>query len=126
MVEPRRGDRSAGFFRPVGALSWVRPRSGASRPARLSSRRSPANLCRSSGPILEYDPPRRFVYKWGREPQSTVEIDLKEVEEGSLITARETGYHNDSEGWERCLDCASGWGEALTLLKFYLEHGLIY
>lgn len=24
------------------------------------------------------------------------------------------------------LECAAGWGEAITLLKFYLEHGLIY
>jgi uncharacterized protein YndB with AHSA1/START domain len=81
---------------------------------------------RSGGPILEYSPPRRFVYKWGREPQSTVEIDLEEFEGSTLITARETGYFNDKDGWARCLDCASGWGEALTLLKFYLEHGLTY
>jgi hypothetical protein len=24
------------------------------------------------------------------------------------------------------IGCATGWGEALTLLKFYLEHGLTY
>jgi hypothetical protein len=24
------------------------------------------------------------------------------------------------------LECASGWGEALTLLKFYIEKGLVY
>jgi len=24
------------------------------------------------------------------------------------------------------LECASGWGEALTLLKFYIEHGIVY
>ena len=81
---------------------------------------------KAGGPILEYDPPRRLVYKWGSEPPSTVEIDLVERGGGTLITARETGYLNTKEGWARCLDCASGWGEALTLLKFYLEHGHIY
>ena len=24
------------------------------------------------------------------------------------------------------LECAAGWGEALTLLKFYVEHGVVY
>ena len=24
------------------------------------------------------------------------------------------------------MECAAGWGEALTLLKFYLEHGVTY
>ena len=24
------------------------------------------------------------------------------------------------------MECATGWGEALALLKFYLEHGVVY
>ncbi len=24
------------------------------------------------------------------------------------------------------LECVGGWGEALTLLKFYIEHGIAY
>ncbi len=39
---------------------------------------------------------------------------------------RPTYYPNSPEGRGNMLDCASGWGEALTLLKFYLEHGIVY
>ena len=80
----------------------------------------------AGGPILEYRPPERFVYKWGSDPPSTVEIDLIEKDGGTLVTAREVGFANDRTGWDRCLDCATGWGEALTFLKFYLEDGALY
>ncbi len=39
---------------------------------------------------------------------------------------REHGYHDTQSGRAAFADCATGWGEALTLLRFYVEHGLRY
>ena len=36
------------------------------------------------------------------------------------------GTPNTPEGRDMILECASGWGEAATLLKFYIEHGVVY
>jgi uncharacterized protein YndB with AHSA1/START domain len=36
------------------------------------------------------------------------------------------GYPDTPEGWEQHMSCSTGWGEALTLLKYYVEHGLRY
>jgi hypothetical protein len=56
---------------------------------------------------------------------STVEITFEHVEGGTL-KVREYGYPNTPEGLRAMLNCAAGWGAALTLWKFYLEHGIRY
>jgi hypothetical protein len=43
-----------------------------------------------------------------------------------VVHLTEKGYTNTPGGRRNMLECASGWGEALTLLKFYLEHGVTY
>ncbi len=53
-------------------------------------------------------------------------MDFIEVKEGTVVSVKEHGYQDSTEGHVRCLECATGWGEALTLLKFYVEHGLRY
>jgi len=54
-------------------------------------------------------------------------IDLLEaVEKGTVLTLTESGYKDTPEGLAMILECASGWGEAITLLKFYMEHGVVY
>ncbi|MFX0206756.1 MAG: hypothetical protein ACFFDT_12285 [Candidatus Hodarchaeota archaeon] len=55
-----------------------------------------------------------------------IPIDFQEIEEGTVVCVKEYGYADTVEGHHRCLECATGWGEALTLLKFYSEHGLRY
>jgi len=81
------------------------------------------------GPVLEAVKPRRFVFQWRPEDESyatTVEVDFTPTEEGTVVRLREYGYR-DTLTSQRCqLDCAAGWGEALTLLKFYVEHGHRY
>lgn len=77
-------------------------------------------------PIIEVKIPERFVFKWWDDYYTTVELDFEEVEEGTKVTVREYGYQNTKEGRRRCLECATGWGEALTLVKFYVEHNLRY
>ena len=77
-------------------------------------------------PILEANIPERFVFQWWNDHLTTVEMDFKEVKDGTVIELKETGYADTPEGHRRCLECATGWGEALTLLKFYVEHGIRY
>ncbi len=82
-----------------------------------------------NGFVLEAIPPKRFVFQWHPdtpEYATTVEINIEPIEGGTIVRLREYGY-NDSESSSRAmLNCAVGWGEALTLLKFYLEHGIHY
>lgn len=80
----------------------------------------------AEGPILELKVPERFVFQWWSDPSTTVEIDFKEVEDGTVVELKEHGCEDSQEGHRRCLECAAGWGEALTLLKFYVEHGITY
>ena len=43
---------------------------------------------------------------------------------GTIVRLREAGYYNTPSGIRSMVECAAGWGEALTLLKFYVEHGI--
>jgi uncharacterized protein YndB with AHSA1/START domain len=81
------------------------------------------------GTVLEAREPERFVFEWHPDNPSyatTVEIDFEESEGGTIIRLREHGYRDTPEGLRQMLDCAGGWGEALTLWKFWLEHGIRY
>jgi uncharacterized protein YndB with AHSA1/START domain len=81
------------------------------------------------GPVLEAIPPQRFVFQWHPDLPSyatTVEINLKPSEDGTIVSLREHGFAETASGRNAMINCATGWGEALTLLKFYLEHGVHY
>jgi uncharacterized protein YndB with AHSA1/START domain len=81
------------------------------------------------GPVLEAVPNGRLVFQW--TPRSdpgatatTVAFDLKARGPGTVITVTEWGYSTSEEDLAAYVQCAAGWGEALTLLKIYLEHGI--
>ena len=76
--------------------------------------------------VLACDKPKLFAFEWGSIMVSTVEFHLASQYGGTVITLKEYGYPNTENGLSNMLDCASGWGEALTLMKFYLEHGIVY
>jgi len=79
------------------------------------------------GKVLELERPRLFSFHWGPEQSATtVRFELSEKEGGTVVTLTEDGYRDTSDGRAMILECASGWGEALTLLKFYIEHGITY
>jgi hypothetical protein len=48
---------------------------------------------------------------------------MEPYKEGTLLILEEHGY--TAKDIKSCISCAVGWGEAMTLLKVYLEHGLI-
>lgn len=81
------------------------------------------------GPVLEARRPERFVFQWhpdGPDYATTVEIDFEPVEAGTVVRLRESGFRDTPSGRQALVNCAAGWGEALTLLKFYVENGLRY
>jgi uncharacterized protein YndB with AHSA1/START domain len=79
------------------------------------------------GKTLEAERPNRFTFQWGAEDKATkVSFELAEKDGGTVVTLTEDGYKDIPEARAMIMECASGWGEALTLLKFYLEHGIIY
>jgi uncharacterized protein YndB with AHSA1/START domain len=81
------------------------------------------------GPVLEARRPERFVFQWSPDDSSyliPVEIDFEPCDEGTVIRVRQHGHRDTPNGWQTLIQCASGWGEALTLWKFYVEHGIRY
>ena len=83
----------------------------------------------AEGTVVKAVRPELFAFQWypvGRETPTTVEFALEPAFGGSVVKLRECGYPDTREGRAMILECAAGWGEALTLLKFYLEHGIVY
>ena len=81
------------------------------------------------GPILKAERPRRFFFQWHPDnPKyaTTVEIRFEAVRDGTVVHLREYGYEDTPEGRRAMLWCATGWGEALILMKIYLEHEIRY
>ena len=81
------------------------------------------------GSVLEAIPGERFVFQWHPDVPdypTTVEINLTFKDGGTIVSLREHGFAATPSGLQAMVDCATGWGEALTLLKFYLEYGLHY
>jgi hypothetical protein len=54
-----------------------------------------------------------------------VSFKLIDYKNGTLVQLDEIGYVNTEHDIVACIDCAIGWGEALTLLKIYLEYGIV-
>ena len=88
----------------------------------------PDNLtAEDGGLVLEAVPAQRFVFQWhpdSPEYVTTVEINFRSSENGTIVSLREYGFADTPCGRTAMLNCATGWGEALTLLKFYIEHGI--
>lgn len=78
------------------------------------------------GPILKAKPNECFVFEWSPgEGATTVAFSLKEYRDGTRVQLEESGYSMSASDLGACIGCAAGWGEALTLLKIYLEHGIV-
>jgi len=83
----------------------------------------------SEGPVLEADRPKRFVFQWKVDTDSymtTVQIDFQKVAEGTIVRLVEQGYDDTPTGLKDMLARAAGWGEALTVMKYFVEHGVTY
>lgn len=79
------------------------------------------------GPVLEAVPPRRFVFQWTPgDTTTTVAFEVSPRGTGTLVMVTEWGHTTSAADLEALVQCAAGWGEALTLLKVYLEQGITY
>ena len=78
------------------------------------------------GRVIEASRPERFVFEWGSDKPTRITMILSEQSGGTVLRLTEQGHTNDAKGRAIALECAAGWGEAITLLKFYLEHGITY
>lgn len=82
------------------------------------------------GRVLEASRPSRLAFEWHgqglEEPPTTVEVDFEEHPDGTVVRLREHGYLDTASGRKGFASCSEGWGQALALLKFYVEHGLRY
>lgn len=79
------------------------------------------------GKVLEAKRPELFSFEWGSEGRATtIRMALSPVANGTVLTVTESGYRDTHDSIAMMLECASGWGEAVTLLKFYIEHGIVY
>src|SRR5690242_7129928 len=57
----------------------------------------------NSGPVLDAERPERFVFQWkvdSGDYNTTVEIDFKPVEEGTLVKLIEYGYEDSPIGMQ--------------------------
>jgi uncharacterized protein YndB with AHSA1/START domain len=82
----------------------------------------------AAGEVHEAKPPGRFVFDWDSadERPTTVEMDFEAVDGGTVMRLREFGFSDGARGEQALAREASGWGEAMTLAKFRVEHGLRY
>ena len=79
------------------------------------------------GAILEFKKNRKLRFQWfPSSSPSVVEINLKPLGAGTFVELVEKGCASKIGDLKTLIGCATGWGEALTLLKFYLEYGVKY
>ena len=87
----------------------------------------------STVPVYEAERPRRIVFGWdgegppdgdGEPYLTSVEIDFVPEHGGTTVHLRDHGYRDTPAGRRANIDCAIGWGEALALMKVYVEHGI--
>jgi uncharacterized damage-inducible protein DinB/uncharacterized protein YndB with AHSA1/START domain len=73
--------------------------------------------------VVEAIRDRRVVFRWRPgDSWTTVALEIEPRGPGAVLTVTETGYVN----WRGYAECATGWGEALMLLKAHIEHGITY
>lgn len=79
------------------------------------------------GRVIEALPAELFSFTWhpDRPDYATiVEFTLEGEDDGTLMRVCERGFASTPEGLHAMVQSAAGWGEALTLLKMYLEHDI--
>jgi uncharacterized protein YndB with AHSA1/START domain len=80
-----------------------------------------------SGSVVEARRPDRFAFRWPVDSGSymtTVTIDIEAHEDGCVVRLVEGIYDDDDVGTQDMLNRATGWAQALTLMKFWVEHGV--
>lgn len=70
---------------------------------------------------------KHFAFRWHMTSKATtVSFELEPCGTGTMLTVTDEGYGSTERDLQICLSCATGWGEAMMMLKVYLEHGIVY
>jgi uncharacterized protein YndB with AHSA1/START domain len=73
------------------------------------------------GKVIDAKRPERFTYTWGEGDEATVvELTFEAAEGGTIVKVREHGFIK----MDSALGNSAGWGECLTLMKFWVERGM--
>ena len=82
----------------------------------------------AAGTVHEAVRPKRFVFDWdvGAGERAIAEFTIEPVSDGCVLRLREHGYADTASGHAALVREASGWGEAMTLIKLMAEHGIRY
>jgi len=81
------------------------------------------------GVVVKAEKPHVFAFQWrpyDKNIPTTITFALSEQFGGTVVDLTEDGYDDSEKSRAMILECASGWAEAVTLLKFYLEFGVVY
>jgi uncharacterized protein YndB with AHSA1/START domain len=81
------------------------------------------------GTILEVVENQKFSFTWHREfNPTTVTFNLNRLGEGTVLQLTDSGYDSQAMGPDLSgfAGCSVGWGELVTLLKVFIEHGITY
>ncbi len=119
----------------VGLNGWfctggeVDARPGGHIKFRWEDWRPDMGIIEDGGPVIEADRGKRFVFQWHPDDESyatLVKLTFEPHEDGTIMRVVESGFQDTPQGLRAMIGCATGWGEALTLLKFYVEHNIVY
>lgn len=79
------------------------------------------------GRVTAWEPGEVFAFEWDSGAERTaVTITVEPRGDGTIVRVEDAGYGSRPESVRALVECAVGWGEALTLLKFFAEHGVTY
>jgi uncharacterized protein YndB with AHSA1/START domain len=116
-----------GWSRWFTRRAEIEPRSGGRYRLEWESFGAERTTLTLEGPVVEWTEDEAFAFRWGSgESETLVRLEIRPRGAGTIVTVTETGYSRSDRDLLASLQCASGWGEALTLLKFWLEHGVTY
>ncbi|MGB5108045.1 MAG: SRPBCC domain-containing protein [Candidatus Zixiibacteriota bacterium] len=107
----------------------VDPRPGGEIVFRWKDRGPQKYTVNAEGKVHRAERPHIFVferYPVGREHPTIITFERKAQDDATVVSITESGYPNTPDGRAMILECASGWDEAVTLLKFYFEYGVTY
>lgn len=121
---------SEGLNKWFTTTSLLDPRSGGAIELRWREWGAEQLTVAVDGQVIAYERPSRFVFDWwtAGDPsdRTRIEILFTERPDGTLVDLSESGYPPSDMGLAALVRTASGWGEALTLMKFSVEHGVRY
>lgn len=81
------------------------------------------------GEVVEVTRPGRLSFRWPVDSggyMTTVVFDFEPHEDGTLVRLVEGVYEDGDTGNQDMLNRATGWAQAITMMKYFVEHGVTY